>query len=641
MAETTMMKSDAALEKALKRLLTNPLSMREILTRLRAPKAERTAIKRRIDTLATAGTIIRIKGGRYGLPEKMNLVTGAVQGHPDGFGFVIPDDPNEKDVFLKARSFNEAMHGDRVVARVESTRPSGKREGRVIRVLERANEIIVGRFEASRGGGYVAPYERRVIHDIFIPAGEIQGAKNGQAVTARITDYPSKTRQPQGVIEKILGDPDDPAVEALIVTAKHHIRTEFPAAALNEAQAIQEPGDPAAYAGRMDLRYRPIVTIDGETAKDYDDAVEVEPLPGGGWRLGVHIADVSHYVREGSALDKEAFTRGTSVYFPGSVTPMLPATLSNGICSLNPKVDRLTLSCLMTLDNQGGLVEYEITESVIRTVERMTYTAVAAVLDETDPEAAARYHGLTERFRAMRELAMLLRDNRRKNGAIDFDLPEPEFVLDMTGRPEQVIWAERNIAHIIIEEFMLMANRVVAGRLARNDGAGIFRVHDRPDPLKVEQFKEFIAAFGIRLKKSDTLTSKKMQELLDHFDGKPEEKLVTHVLLRSMKQARYSEENSGHFALAFEDYTHFTSPIRRYPDLVVHRMLKELLHGKRRKGYWAERTRAIAEHCSRTERSAEEAERDIIKLKQTQYMAGCVGEEFEIFVIFFIFHIIS
>jgi len=611
----------------LRTLLTKPLSIKEIMLRLGVERSGRTVIKSKIRALAETGAIIRIRGARYGLPEKMNLVTGTVLGKQDGYGFILSDDPDQADVFIGARNFGEAMHGDRVVCRVEITRSDGKREGRIIRVLERAHTTVAGTFAKEGALGCVIPFDTRLTRIVNIPSAASMGARPGQAVVASIVDYPSKTNnQPQGKILEILGDPDDPQVEIKIVTEKFHIRSVFPPNVVSEAGSFDPPGDPDC-AGRLDLRHRPIVTIDGETAKDFDDAVEVEKLPGDKWKLSVSIADVSHYVKEGSALDVEALERGNSVYFPGSVVPMLPFKLSNEICSLNPKVDRLALSLIMTIDKKGAVIEREIRESVIRTVERMTYTGVAAILEGGANGGLSRYGGLVESFRNMERLASILRAARAKKGAIDFGLPEPEVVLDMTGRPDNIIRAQRNVAHRIIEEFMLLANKTVAEHLIAHGHPAIFRAHEKPEPLQMDAFREFIAALGFRIGKKEDFTSATLQKILDRFAKSPEEKLVTHVLLRSMKQARYTTAHTGHFALAFKRYTHFTSPIRRYADLVTHRALKSLARKKKHRGL-VERFGEIAEHCSKTERNAEEAERDIIKLKQTQYMAGHVGTKF-------------
>ncbi|VAX22520.1 3'-to-5' exoribonuclease RNase R [hydrothermal vent metagenome] len=619
---------ESKIRKSLKKLLPNPLPMREILSRLDVPQPSRGEARRIIRGLAKSGELVRLKGGYYGLPDKMNLITGVIQGHPEKFGFLIPDDPSQSDVYLAARNFTEAMHGDRVVCRVEDTRSDGRRGGSVIRILERARDTIVGSFEEVRGAGYVVPFDRKITQDMFIPPGETMGARRDDAVIAKIVDYPSKASRFLGRVIRVLGDKESPAVEIEIAAAKHNLRTRFPRAAAKEVEKLKPPAA-KDYKKRLDLRDRPIVTIDGETAKDFDDAVEVERLKNGKWILSVHIADVSHYVKEGSALDKEAVMRGVSVYFPGTVIPMLPFTLSNDLCSLNPKVDRLTLSCVMTIDKSGKVVDYKIGESVIRSAERMTYTDVAAILEKNDRATMKRYDSLVGHFRDMEELASILKRRRNKNGAIDFDLPEPEIILDVTGRPENIILAERNVAHRIIEEFMLTANMTVASHILDSGQPGIYRIHDNPDPLKIEAFKEFAEAFGFRFKKSEKITSKKMQEILESVSGKPQEKLITHVLLRSMKQARYSTNNIGHFGLAFDHYTHFTSPIRRYPDLIVHRILKDLIQKKKRNAQWEDVLKEVADACSTLERSADEAERDILKLHQTRYMADRLGEEFD------------
>ncbi|MDH5508827.1 MAG: ribonuclease R [Nitrospinota bacterium] len=619
---------ESQLKKSLAELLATPLPMREILVKLKIKGEEKVEVKSRIRDLAQQGHIIRLRGARYGLPEKMDLVIGVVQGHRDGYGFVIPDDPDQEDLFLKAYNFHEVMHGDRVVARVERQKAGGKREGRVVKILERANETMSGVLETFHGGAYVVPFERRIAQDIFIPPGKAMEAADGQAVVARITIHPSKTRQAMGEVIEVLGDPEDPQVEIQLACSRFHIRNQFPLSALEEAKKATPPAG-GTYDGRIDFRGRQIVTIDGETAKDFDDAVEVQDLPGGGWELGVHIADVSHYVTEGSSLDKEAALRGTSVYFPGTVIPMLPFELSNEICSLNPRTDRFTLSCVMQISPAGEVTNSQISESVISTVERMTYTDVAAILEEEEPSAKERYADLVPMFRRMGALAEVLRERRHADGALDFDLPESEVILDITGRPENIIRAQRNVAHKLIEEFMLLANKTVAAHLHDHGARLLSRVHERPDPMKIDVFLNFISAFGIRTTEPEKINSKWLANILTRFSGRPEQKLVTHVMLRSMKQARYSAEARGHFALAFAHYAHFTSPIRRYPDLIIHRTIKRVARKEAASPGWEEGLDKIAEHCSTTERAAEEAERDIVKLKQTQYMANRVGEEFE------------
>ncbi len=612
----------------LRSLLTSPLTMREIDLGLKVGVAERTTVQKGIRELTRDGRIVKIRGGRIGLADEMNLVTGVVQGHPDRFGFLIIDDPEEADVYLGPRNFEEAMHGDKVVVRLEKTRSDGRREGNVIRILERANDTLTGTFRPFRGGGFVDPFDRKIVHDIFVADGDTGGAKEGDAVVVKMLDYPGKTSRAVGVVDRVLGKADDPTVEIEIVVAKHRLRNKFPAAAVAQAKACLPPSE-ADLKGRLDFRDRPIVTIDGETAKDFDDAVEVTRTKEGGYELGVHIADVSHYVTEDSPLDKEAVLRATSVYFPGSVIPMLPFELSNDLCSLNPKVDRLTMSCVMTYDAEGNQIGYRLSESVIRSHERMTYTDVAAIIGRTDDDAVKRYAPMVERFDLMAELAALLKKRRSEAGAIDFDLPEPEIVLDVTGKPEDIVVVQRNVAHKLIEEFMLAANRSVALHFLRSRHPAIYRIHDEPDPLKIDAFREFIEAFGYRFPKTTKLNPKMMAKVISDFAGRTEERLVTTVLLRSMKQARYAVDNIGHFGLAFDHYTHFTSPIRRYPDLIVHRLIKDLLQKKRRVEQWAERLPEIAGHCSGAERVADDAEREVIKLRQTQYLAERVGETFD------------
>ncbi|MDH4184085.1 MAG: ribonuclease R [Nitrospinota bacterium] len=619
--------TDNELKNKLAKLLSSPMAMRDILTRLKVAGPDKMDVKQKIRLMAERGEILRLRGSRYGLPEKMDLVIGVVQGHNEGYGFVIPDDPDQEDLFLKAHNFHEVMHGDRVVARVEREKGAGRREGKVIRILERANDTVAGVLDRFRDGAYVVPFERRITQDIFIPPDKTLNAADGQAVMAKITHQPSKTRQAMGEVTEVLGDPEDPKVEIVLACARFHLRNRFPLDAIAQAKALSAPtGGP--YPGREDFTARPIVTIDGESAKDFDDAVEVRRLPGGGWELGVHIADVAHYVEAGSPLDKEAALRGTSVYFPGSVVPMLPFELSNEICSLNPQVDRFTLSCVMILSADGAVKSHKLYESVIRPAERMTYTAVAAILEKEDPQLKERYAPLVPMFRDMGQLAQLLRERRYAAGALDFDLPEPEVILDITGRPENIIRAERNSAHKLIEEFMLLANRTVARHLFDKGIVIPNRVHEKPDPAKIAEFFDFITAFGIRGIEPDKFDSKWMAGILKSFSGRPEEKLVTHVMLRSMKQARYSAEARGHFALAFPHYAHFTSPIRRYPDLLTHRAVKRAVNNIPSPQGWDEGLEKISAHCSAMERNADDAERDIIKLKQTQHMATRIGEEF-------------
>src|SRR3989338_5221863 len=633
-----------------------PLTMKELIKNFNISSENRNSFRTLIRGLASDGEIIKIKGNRFGLPEKMNLVTGVVQGHPDGYGFVIPEDGGE-DLFINPRNMREVMHGDKVICRAESAQKGGKKEGRIIRILERGHKTIVGIYEPSGHFGFVIPDDRRISHDIYIPLKYSGKAKRGHAVITEITAYPMKNRNPEGRIIELIGYPDNPDVEIDIVLRKYDVPSKFPIDVLKEADAVQKEVTDEEIIGRLDLRDKNIVTIDGEKAKDFDDAVYVERLNNGNYMLGVHIAYVSHYVKEENNLDNEAFKRGTSVYFPDRVIPMLPFQLSNEICSLKPKVNRLTLSAFMEFDRQGELINYSFAESVINSKERMTYTDVAVILEKGQGEnkdLKERYSYLLNDFYLMRELCEVLRERRMRKGSIDFDLPEPDIILDLMGKPENIIKTERNIAHKIIEEFMLVANETVATHFTKLEIPALYRVHDEPDPAKIIELSEFVSNFGYHLKIPRPIHlmgvppplkkegkggfhPKRFQELLNSIRGKPEELLISTITLRHMKQARYSPENIGHFGLAFENYTHFTSPIRRYPDLIVHRLLKDIapIHkggskgGKKRLDMWEEKLPEIARHSSERERTSDEAENDIVKLKRVQFMMEKIGGEYE------------
>ena len=643
----TMKITNQEILKFMRESVYRPLTMKELIKNFNISSENRSSFRTLIRGLASDGEIIKIKGNRFGLPEKMNLVTGVVQGHPDGYGFVIPEDGGE-DLFINPRSMREVMHGDKVICRAESAQKGGKKEGRIIRILERGHKTIVGIYEPSGHFGFVIPDDRRISHDIYIPFKYSGKAKRGHAVITEITAYPMKNRNPEGRITEIIGYPDNPDVEIDIVLRKYDIPSKFPIDVLKEADAVQKEVTDDEITGRLDLRDKNIVTIDGEKAKDFDDAVYVERLNNGNYMLGVHIADVSHYVKERNILDNEAFKRGTSVYFPDRVIPMLPFQLSNEICSLKPKVDRLTLSALMEFDKYGELIDYRFAETVINSRERMTYTDVAEILNEvqssklkvTSMELKERYSYLLKDFYLMKELCEVLRERRMRRGSIDFDLPEPYIILDLMGKPENIIKAERNIAHKIIEEFMLVANETVAMHFTKMEIPALYRVHDEPDQSKIIELSEFVSNFGYHLKIpvfkkgiESKFHPKRFQELLNSIRGKPEELLISTITLRHMKQARYSPENIGHFGLAFENYTHFTSPIRRYPDLIVHRLLKEIIKKKhipkKRLDIWEERLPKIAQHSSEKERTADAAENDIVELKRVQFMLEKTGDEYE------------
>ena len=611
----------------------------ELMKTLSIPKEDRKAFKRILREMIQQGEIVRTRGNRFGLPQKMGLVSGRFKGHRDGYGFVIPEEPGESDVYIGVRNREDAMHGDRVVARVELHKGEARREGRIIRVLERAHRQIVGRFEPGKEFGFVVPTDKRIVHDVYISPGDVNGAKAGQVVVAEILTYPTRTRNPQGQIIKILGKITDARIDTEIVTEEYDLQKEFPPNVLAEAEEIPARVSQEMTKGRADLRGLPTVTIDGERARDFDDAVSIERIPsreGGGFRLFVHIADVGHYVPEGSALDREGYRRGTSVYFPDAVLPMFPERLSNGVCSLNPREDRLTLTVEMRFDGDGNRTSYKIYDSVIRSSERMTYTDVRKILVDRDPELLKQYASLVHMFETMESLSAKRFAHRIRRGSLDFDLPEPEIVLDLQGETVNIIRGERNVAHRIIEEFMLAANETVAEHVSQLSVPFLYRIHEAPDPDKMTDFNEFIHNFGLHLKGADRVRPLALTEILDAVKDRPEERLINHILLRSMKQARYSAENKGHFGLGAEFYTHFTSPIRRYPDLIVHRILREI--GKRkglphgRADRWKNLLPKIALHTSERERLAMEAERDVVQRRKVKFMSDKVGEEYEGFV---------
>ncbi len=610
-------------------MATGPLTFRELAHAFDVKKAYRDKFKKIVKAMVAEGELIKTRGGTFGLPSKMNLVTGELVCHPDGYGFVVPEGEGA-DVFIGSRKLNGAMHGDTVVARVEGFKPGGRREGSVLRIVKRARSKIVGRFEWGRGFGLVIPSDERVLDQIIIPPKEARGVQEGQIVSAEITRWPSRTMSAAGRIMEVLGEPDDPDVEAEVILRKYGLTNSFPKDVMAEVKSVPPEVSGAEIGGRLDLRPRTTITIDGETAKDFDDAVSIEKTASG-YRLWVSIADVSHYVAEGSAIDREAYERSTSVYFPDRAIPMLPEALSNGICSLNPRVDRLTMTAEIEFDEDGRPVRKRFFESVIKSAERMTYTKVKGLIDG-DGALASQYAHILPDIKLMAELAKKLTARRFEQGSIDFDLPEPQIIIDIEGKVEDIVRSERNEAHKLIEEFMLAANKAVAEEFSKRGLPFIYRVHEEPDEESVHDFADFVGSFGLRFTPGGP---KSFQEVLAKFEGRPEERLINHVLLRSMKQAVYSEENVGHFGLAFKDYTHFTSPIRRYPDLVVHRLLKLLMKKAYTKETQARMESALpvtANHTSIRERKAMEAEREIADLKKCQFMKDKIGDVFDGFV---------
>ncbi len=617
----------------------HPAGMRELLQILKIPRDDRTAFKRHVKSLVASGELIQIRGHRFGLPEKMDLYVGRLQTHPGGYGFVTPERPLESggDLYIAGPHLMEAMHGDRVVVRIERVKEGGRAEGRIIRILERSNAWIVGRYDRDDSGmGYVVPFDRRVLMDIFIPPGQEGGGSPGEMVVVELTRWPTSTRGAIGRVAEVLGDIDAPGVDTEIIIRKYGIPDAHGDEAITEATRLGTAVSERDIRGRTDFRELSTVTIDGEHARDFDDAITIERLPNGNYWLGVHIADVSHYVQDGSALDREAYDRGTSVYFPERAVHMFPSELATGLCSLNPHVDRLVQSCLMEVDRHGQVVRREFHDGVINSNERMTYTAVNGILTDREPELLKQYASLVPQFELMRELFQILNDARRRRGSIDFDLSEAEIILAEGGEVEAIIALQRNIAHRLIEEFMLLANETVASYLEAEAAPALYRIHEEPDILKVAKFEEFISGFGYSLGAPVTgLRPRHFQKLIERIEGKPEEKPIAFLMLRTMQKARYAPENLGHFGLAAPSYTHFTSPIRRYPDLVVHRALRAARHGTltaEQREDWADELPEVARHTSEMERRADEAERELLQWKKVKFMADKVGDEFEGYV---------
>lgn len=608
-----------------------PMKLKELAILLNVPKEQREELKQVLNLLLAEGKISVSKKGKFGKAEIFALV-GVFSGHSRGFGFVAIEG-REEDVFIPADKTGGALHGDKVQIVIDSERRGGRPEGTVVRILEHANETLVGTYQKGKGYGFVVPDNQKISKDIFIPQGCDQGAVSGHKVMVKIKDFGEKKgKKPEGVITEILGHIHDPGVDILSIVRAYDLPEEFPGAVKTQLKQIPDEVTKDSWAGRKDLRDLPTVTIDGEEAKDLDDAISIERA-GEGYLLGVHIADVSHYVQEHTPLDEEALKRGTSVYLVDRVIPMLPHKLSNGICSLNEGEDRLALSCLMEIDSQGNVTGHEIAETVIRSDRRMTYTAVNAIVTDHDPQVTAEYAEFAEMFFLMKELADILRKKRHARGSIDFDFPESKILLDEKGKPTEIKAYERNAATRIIEDFMLLANETVAEDYFWQEVPFLYRTHDKPDEDRMKRLGTFINNFGYVLRMpGGQVYPKEIQKLLDKVEGTPEELLISRLTLRSMKQAKYTIENTGHFGLAARYYTHFTSPIRRYPDLQIHRIIKEALHGGltgKRISHYEKILPKVAVQTSALERRADEAERETDKLKKVQYMEQFIGQEFE------------
>jgi ribonuclease R len=642
MADTDRSELRAAITALLRRKGNRILSVREIHQRLTSPDSPREIPREEVSSLVEemegVGEIVAVRGKRYSLLEFSPFVSGAVRVHRDGYGFLTTPDREQPDVFIDRKALRGAMNGDIVLVRVARDtvvqRKGGKEylDGEVSRILRRQHRLVVGRFHDEEPP-FVVPFDERLEGEIDVRADATMNARDGEMVNVEIERYPDRSSRAEGRVVELLGMIGEPGVDIEVVIRKYHIPHRFPDEVLAAADAIPLEPTAADLEGRVDLRERNIVTIDGETAKDFDDAVEVERLPNGNFRLGVHIADVSHYIREGDILDREAFERGTSVYFPGRAVPMLPERLSNGICSLNPRVDRLTFSASVEIDGRGRLLDRKIFKSVIRTKERMTYTDVNAILTAPTPELEQRYAPLLDDFRRMHELYEILRARRDSRGSIDFDLPESEVLLGSSGEIESIQASERNVAHRLIEEFMLVANEVVAEHLVFSLQPGIYRVHQAPDAQRIEDLKEILSEFEFKLRANpEEIRPGELQRVLKEIAGAPEERFLTEFVLRSMKRATYSEDNSGHFALALQNYCHFTSPIRRYPDLIVHRRLTELLEQGPALGEKLERLTSLhpqlASQSSERERRAEDASREVMEWKKVIFMRDKVGNDY-------------
>ncbi|MGJ0845850.1 ribonuclease R [Tissierella praeacuta] len=586
-----------------------------------------------LEGLEKEGVVIKAKNHKYGLIDNDYLVAGILEGHERGFGFVIPNDKARKDIFIPAENMNGAMHGDRVIANIIRRQEIDRREeGEIIRVLERNNKTIVGTFEDNRNFGFVVPDDHKIGYDVFIPKAHTKGAKTNQKVVVEITTWPEPRRNPEGRVIEVLGYLDEKGTDILSIIRQFNLPEEFPNKVQEIAKNIEQEVDLEEIKGRVDLRHLNTFTIDGADAKDIDDAVSIEIKENGNYYLGVHIADVSHYVREKSVLDKEALERGNSVYLIDRVIPMLPKELSNGICSLNPNVDRLTLSVFMEIDKKGKVVDHEIVEGVINSKQRLIYDDVSDFLENDDEEAKEKLSKVADDLKLMEELCYILYEKRERRGSIDFDFPEAKIILDEKGIPVEIRKEDRRIANRLIEEFMLVCNETVAERFFWAQIPFLYRTHEEPSAEKMATFVKLIHNFGYSLKGQQEVHPKELQLLTKEIKGKKEETLISTLMLRSLKKAIYSSEPGIHFGLAAQYYSHFTAPIRRYPDLVIHRIIKAYLNGKinnQMQESLESRLPEIADHTSMTEKRAEEAEREVEDMKKAQYMTRHIGEEFE------------
>lgn len=609
-----------------------PMRRKDICRMMSVPEADFDVFYQLVEELIAEGRIFETKKKKLASLKALQMGTGIFTGHTRGFGFVTPDEGGE-DIFIPAVETNGAMQKDKVIYKITGKGSKGKRqEGVVVKVLERGINHIVGLYEQVKGFGFVVADDKKIAKDIFIAKGNSMGAVTGHKVVVEITDYGMDRRNPEGRVVEILGHINDPGVDIFSVIRRYELPVEFPDEVYRQIENLETEVPEVDKEGREDLRGLLTITIDGEDAKDLDDAVSLTMLPNGNFELGVHIADVSHYVRENSELDKEAYRRGTSVYLVDRVIPMLPHKLSNGICSLNPHVDRLTLSCIMEVDNKGNVVSHRVINSVIHSDYRMTYTAVREILEDGTPSLLEEYKEIVPMLEEMNRLRMILVEKRKKRGSVNFDLPESKIILDDTGTPVDILPFERNIATNLIEEFMLICNETVAESFFWQEIPFLFRSHQEPDEEKIEKMEQFIRSFGYHVKKKDgEIHPREMQRILMEAVDKPEEHIITRTMLRSMMQARYTADNQGHFGLAAKYYCHFTSPIRRYPDLEIHRLIKMTLAGSmsgEKEETYRKKMPELALHCSKRERIAEDAERETDMLKKVQFMEDKVGETY-------------
>jgi len=606
-----------------------PMKEKELAIFLQVEKEDREEFKQILEELLSDGRIEITKRGRYKTREE-KTITGTFIANAKGFGF-LEAEGLEEDLFVPEAMVNGAFPGDIVQAVLLPGQRGKRQEAEIIKIVQRSIKTVVGTFQKNKSFGFVVPDDAKIPSDIFVPAERSKGAADGHKVVVEITEYGGKGKSPEGIIKEILGHQNDPGVDIMCIVKGFDLPMEFPERVLNQAERVSKPVSVADMQGRKDLRDVVMVTIDGEDAKDLDDAVSLT-MEGDLYCLGVHIADVTNYVQENSALDREALKRGTSVYLVDRVIPMLPHVLSNGICSLNAGEDRLALSCLMKIDKKGTVTDYEIVESVIHVDRRMSYTEVKKILEDKDEAVIAKHSELVPMFEQMAQLASILRKKRKKRGSIDFDFPETKIILTPEGVPTEIRPYDRNTATKLIEDFMLIANETVAQHFHWLELPFVYRTHDNPDSEKIQKLSAFIRNFGYYVKADrEEIHPKELQKLLEKIDGSPEEALISRLTLRSMKQAKYTTENTGHFGLASPYYCHFTSPIRRYPDLQIHRIIKEQLRGRLQAGrisHYNEILPEVANHSSKMERRADEAERETDKLKKVQYMEERIGAHY-------------